>query len=154
MRTRAGKSVDGALSEQLAPDLAELATDGISRALFAHPHHHVMLRDGAEELRRRLAEVRATLLPKRLIELGVVPLMLQSIKAADRYDPPVVAAAGAVLGLAAQLSSDAPALELLTEHHAVSVLMPYMTSASPPPHALLNGAALLANALNIRDGVG
>ena len=38
--------------------------------------------------------------------------------------------------------------------HAISVLMPFMTSASPPPHALLNGAALLANALNIRDGVG
>ena len=86
MRARAGKSVDAALSEQLAPDLAELATEGISRALSAHPHHLVMLRDASEELRVRIADPHKPLTPLRVVELGLVPLLLQSIKV--RQPPP------------------------------------------------------------------
>ncbi|KAL1529832.1 hypothetical protein AB1Y20_000764 [Prymnesium parvum] len=154
LRARAGKGLDSALEETLAPDLADLATEGIARAIRAHPTHLTMLRDASEELRHRLTSLTKPLQPGKVIELQVMPLMLRAIKASDTFDPAVAAAAGAVLGLASQLSLDGGCLEVLMEHKALSVLLPYMTAASPPPHALLNGSLLLANALHLRDGVG
>lgn len=152
-----GEGVEQALAESLAPDLSLLSSESIASALSPHPAGPQLLRDAAAELHSRLSPNPPSpplLLPSQPLALRLISPCLSALDGKDTHDPHVASAACSVLGLFSRLSADKGANEALAAGGVVGALLPFMVAPSPPRLGLAHAAALLANMLGLREGVG